>query len=47
MEWRLIKDSYHTGFMNMAIDEAIMIAHREGLAPPTISGVFSGPKKRD
>jgi len=36
MEWRLIKDSYHTGFMNMAIDEAIMIAHREGLAPPTI-----------
>lgn len=36
MEWRLIKDSYHTGFMNMAIDEAIMIAHREGLVPPTI-----------
>jgi lipoate-protein ligase A len=36
MEWRLIKDDYHTGFMNMAIDEAIMIAHREGLVPPTI-----------
>jgi len=36
MEWRLIKDSYHTGFMNMAIDDAIMIAHREGLVPPTI-----------
>jgi len=36
MEWRLIKDSYHTGFLNMAIDEAIMIAHREGLVPPTI-----------
>jgi len=36
MEWRLIKDSYHTGFMNMAIDEAIMIAHREGLVSPTI-----------
>ena len=36
MEWRLIKDGYHTGFMNMAIDEAIMIAHREGLVPPTI-----------
>jgi len=36
MEWRLIKDSYHTGFMNMAIDEAIMIAHRKGLVPPTI-----------
>ncbi|HAJ32677.1 MAG TPA: octanoyltransferase [Candidatus Atribacteria bacterium] len=36
MEWRIIKDSYHTGFMNMAIDEAIMIAHREGLVPPTI-----------
>jgi len=36
MEWRIIKDSYRTGFMNMAIDEAIMIAHREGLVPPTI-----------
>ncbi len=36
MEWRLIKDRYHTGFMNMAIDEAIMMAHREGLVPPTI-----------
>lgn len=36
MKWRLIKDNYHTGFMNMAIDEAIMIAHREGLVPPTI-----------
>ena len=36
MEWRLIKDNYRTGFMNMAIDEAIMIAHREGLVPPTI-----------
>jgi len=36
MEWRLIKDSYYTGFMNMAIDEAIMIVHREGLVPPTI-----------
>ncbi len=36
MEWRLIKGNYHTGFMNMAIDEAIMIAHREGLVPPTI-----------
>jgi lipoate-protein ligase A len=36
MEWRLIKDGYHTGFMNMAIDEAIMTAHREGLVPPTI-----------
>ncbi len=36
MEWRLIKDGYHTGFMNMAIDEAIMIAHRKGLVPPTI-----------
>jgi len=36
MEWRLIKDNFHTGFINMAIDEAIMIAHREGLVPPTI-----------
>jgi len=36
MEWRLIKDSYYSGFVNMAIDEAIMIAHREGLVPPTI-----------
>ena len=36
MKWRLIKDGYHNGFMNMAIDEAIMIAHREGLVSPTI-----------
>lgn len=36
MDWRLIKDNYHTGFMNMAIDEAIMIAHRQDLVPPTI-----------
>lgn len=36
MEWRLIKDDYHNGFINMAIDEAIMIAHRESLVPPTI-----------
>ncbi|MEA1939307.1 MAG: biotin/lipoate A/B protein ligase family protein [Candidatus Caldatribacteriota bacterium] len=36
MNWRLIKDNYHSGFMNMAIDEAIMIAHREDLVPPTI-----------
>jgi len=36
MEWRLIKDNYNTGFMNMAIDEAIMTAHREDSVPPTI-----------
>ncbi len=36
MEWRLIKDGYHNGFMNMAIDEAIMVTHRGGLVPPTI-----------
>jgi len=36
MYWRLIKDYSHTGFMNMAIDEAIMIAHGQDLVPPTI-----------
>ena len=36
VEWRLIKDSYHNGFINMAVDEAIMIAHKNGLVPPTI-----------
>jgi len=36
MEWRLIKDGYHSGFMNMAIDESIMIAHEKNLVPPTI-----------
>lgn len=36
VEWRLIKDSYHNGFINMAVDEAIMIAHKKGLVPPTI-----------
>jgi lipoate-protein ligase A len=36
VEWRLIKDSYNNGFINMAVDEAIMIAHKNGLVPPTI-----------
>lgn len=36
VEWRLIKDSYHNGFINMAVDEAIMIAHKNGLISPTI-----------
>ena len=36
VEWRLIKDSYHNGFINMAVDEAIMIAHKNGLVSPTI-----------
>ena len=36
MEWRFIQDSYHTGAMNMAIDEAIMMAHEKDRIPPTI-----------
>lgn len=34
--WRLIRDGDRDAAMNMAIDEAIMTAHREGRCPPTI-----------
>ena len=36
MEWRIIKDICHNGFMNMAIDEAIMMAHEKNMVLPTI-----------
>ncbi len=35
-EWRLIKSGIQNGAMNMAIDEAILIAHSEGKVPPTL-----------
>ena len=36
MEWRFIKDRGNNAAMNMAIDEAIMIAHKKEIVPPTI-----------
>ncbi len=35
-EWRLLKSGYQEGAMNMAIDEALMLAVSEGSVPPTI-----------
>jgi len=34
--WRLIKDVFYDGYMNMAIDEAIFIACEKGFSPKTI-----------
>lgn len=36
MRWRLIRDGYHDGATNMAVDEAIMLAHARGEVPPTL-----------
>ena len=35
-EWRLLNSGYQDGAMNMAIDEALVIAVSEGIVPPTI-----------
>lgn len=35
-KWRVIRSKSYNGAMNMAIDEAIMIAHKEGRAKPTL-----------
>lgn len=35
-KWRVIKNSTYSGAMNMAIDEAIMTAYREGKSKPTL-----------
>lgn len=34
--WRLLVDEPRDGYTNMAIDEAVMQAHAEGKAPPTV-----------
>lgn len=34
--WRLLCTGYTDGFRNMAIDEAILLACRQGLVPPTV-----------
>jgi len=36
IKWRVIKDTKYNGAMNMAIDEAIMVAHEKEKIPPTI-----------
>jgi len=35
-QWRLVVTEPLSGPMNMAVDEAVMWAHREGLVPPTL-----------
>ena len=35
-KWRLIDNSTHNGFYNMAVDEAIMILHSKNKVPPTL-----------
>lgn len=43
-DWRLIIDEApRTGAMNMAVDEAILTAHRDGLVPPTLRLYRWGP----
>jgi lipoate-protein ligase A len=34
--WRLINSGIHSAAMNMAVDEAIMLAHGQGEVPPTL-----------
>lgn len=36
MEWRLLLDPPAAGAWNMALDEALLEAHREGRSPPTL-----------
>jgi len=36
MEWRFLNTGANTGARNMAIDEAILLAHAQGLVPPTL-----------
>ncbi len=36
MEWRLLNTGFQDGPVNMAIDEAILLAHAEGKVPPTL-----------
>ncbi len=36
MEWRLLDTGANNAFYNMAVDEAVMKAHRMGLVPPTV-----------
>jgi lipoate-protein ligase A len=35
-QWRLLQTGYGTGFSNMAIDKAILVANSTGSVPPTV-----------
>ena len=35
-EWRLLDTGSNSAYFNMAVDEAVMRAHRQGIVPPTI-----------
>lgn len=34
--WRLLQTGFNTAAVNMAVDEAILLAHSRGLVPPTL-----------
>ncbi|MFZ5901694.1 MAG: lipoate--protein ligase family protein [Bacillota bacterium] len=34
--WRLLQTGFNTAAVNMAVDEAILLAHSQGLVPPTL-----------
>ncbi|MEM4258327.1 MAG: biotin/lipoate A/B protein ligase family protein [Candidatus Thermoplasmatota archaeon] len=34
--WRLVQTGYMPAAMNMAVDQAILVAHSKGLVPPTV-----------
>ena len=35
-QWRLLQTGYRTGFSNMAIDKAILVANSKSMVPPTV-----------
>lgn len=36
MTWRFLDTGFHSGAWNMAVDEAMLLAHARGLTPPTL-----------
>ncbi|MCS6860591.1 MAG: lipoate--protein ligase family protein [Abditibacteriales bacterium] len=36
MRWRFLDTGLHNGAWNMAVDEAMLLAHAQGLTPPTL-----------
>ena len=35
-QWRLLQTGFNTAAANMAVDKAILVAHSEGMVPPTV-----------
>jgi lipoate-protein ligase A len=34
--WRVLKSGYHSGYYNMAVDEAVFLGVKQGKSPPTL-----------